>query len=336
VAADLARLAPDQVRTTRGAKEEQVYADVSPAVVLVVTNEGFGSGSLISADGLVLTNYHVVKGYQTVGVAFKPRSTAQALSRADIRTATVIRSNPVSDLALLRVKTVPAGPKPIELGELSEIAVGSDVHAIGHPTGEMWTYTKGLVSQIRPGYEWQAGKSDSQHRATVIQTQTPINPGNSGGPLISDREHLVGVNTFRSQGEGLNFAVAVDEVARFVRPPEGSASLQTPKPTPPGCEPRATKRVEDKKRKAYVTRFDFACSGKPDGLLIEPFDKREPIQLWLDPEHDGKWPCVVLDLDRDGKWDKSLWDTTGSGHWDLVGIHEDGTLTPTRWEPYSG
>jgi S1-C subfamily serine protease len=295
-----------------------------------------GTGSLLSADGQILTNYHVVQGYQSVGVAFKPLSAAQSLSKADIRTATVVKVDPVVDLALLKVTTLPKGLKPITLGDLSEISVGSDVHAIGHPTGEMWTYTKGLVSQIRPAYEWQTEESDIRHRANVIQTQTPINPGNSGGPLISDRERLVGVNTFRSQGEGLNFAVSVDEVSRFLQSSSASRPQAPRVASAAGCEPRATKKQADRKRQGYVVWFDMDCDGKVDSMLLEPFDKSKPVQFWFDLDSDGNFRDVVLDLDRDGKWDRSLWDTKGDGHWHVVGIHEDGTLVPTRFEPYTG
>ena len=100
--------------------------------------------------------------------------------------------------------------------------VGADVHAIGHPAGEAWTYTKGIVSQIRPGYEWQP-KASVKHVADVIQTQTPINPGNSGGPLISDDGRLIGVNSFKKDGEALNFAVSIGEVEKFLKAADGGA-----------------------------------------------------------------------------------------------------------------
>jgi S1-C subfamily serine protease len=77
---------------------------------------------------------------------------------------------------------------------------------IGHPTGEAWSYTTGVISQYRQNYEWQAEGNSIRHRADIIQTQTPINPGNSGGPLLSDSSNLIGVNSFKSGGEGLNFA----------------------------------------------------------------------------------------------------------------------------------
>ena len=91
-----------------------------------------------------------------------------------------------------------------------------DVHAIGHPTGEAWTYTTGVISQYRQGYEWKAEDDPIKHKADIIQTQTPINPGNSGGPLLSDLSSLIGVNSFKAGGEGLNFAVSVDEVRKFI------------------------------------------------------------------------------------------------------------------------
>jgi S1-C subfamily serine protease len=86
---------------------------------------------------------------------------------------------------------------PLEISS-EDIEVGADVRAIGHPKGEEWTYTKGIVSSVRPDYEW-SGEPGESHRATVIQTQTPINPGNSGGPLLSDEGKIVGVNSFRKK-----------------------------------------------------------------------------------------------------------------------------------------
>jgi S1-C subfamily serine protease len=110
----------------------------------------------------------------------------------------------------------PAGRISIRLGTTDEIAVGADVHAIGHPTGEAWTYTTGVISQYRLTYKWSNRGEEIKHQADIIQTQTPINPGNSGGPLISDADTLIGVNSFKGDGEGLSFAVSVDDVKRFL------------------------------------------------------------------------------------------------------------------------
>ena len=185
-----------------------------------LTKEGFGSGSLLDTAGNILTNWHVVKGYEYVAVVFKPTVEGKEPTRDDIKRGRVVKYDEIADLALVKVSEVPTGRTPVRLGDTSEIAVGMDVHAIGHPTGEAWTYTTGVISQYRQGYEWKAEGDPIKHKADIIQTQTPINPGNSGGPLLSDSSSLIGVNSFKAGGEGLNFAVSVDEVKKFIARPE--------------------------------------------------------------------------------------------------------------------
>jgi len=174
------------VHATRNARDIAVYRDAAPAVILVVVKDGLGSGSLLE-DQTILTNWHVVKGYHQVNVIFKPADPFKTPSKGDLVAAQVIKTDPVRDLALLRPKALPSRAiKPIRVAAQDNIEVGADVRAIGHPTGEIWTYTTGIVSQIRPDYEWSGGDKDVKHHATVLQTQTPINPGNSGGPLLED------------------------------------------------------------------------------------------------------------------------------------------------------
>src|SRR5262249_2196066 len=162
-------------------------------------------------------NWHVINGYRDVAVVFKPTVEGRAPSREEIKLGQVVRYDQTADLALVKVAELPSGRKPIMLADSSEISVGADVHAIVHPKNEVWTYTAGVISQYRLGYEWIGGPEKYKHKANVIQTQTPINPGNSGGPLISDSGTLIGVNSFKrsDDSEGLNFAISVDDVKRF-------------------------------------------------------------------------------------------------------------------------
>jgi S1-C subfamily serine protease len=208
------------VHATRNTRDIAVYRDAAPAVVLVVVKDGFGSGSLLE-DHTILTNWHVVEGYHQVNVIFKPADPFRAPSKDDMVAAQVIKTDPVHDLALLRPKALPARAiKPIGVATQDNIEVGADVHAIGHPTGEMWTYTTGIVSQIRPDNEWSGGEKDVKHRATVIQTQTAINPGNSGGPLLEDGGLLVGVNAFAvTSAQALNFAISARDARAFLAAP---------------------------------------------------------------------------------------------------------------------
>jgi S1-C subfamily serine protease len=129
----------DVTDAVRGAKGGQIYRAVSPAVVQVATKEGFGSGSLLDTAGNIITNWHVVKGYEYVAVIFKPTVEGKEPTRDDIKLGRVVKYDESADLALVKVSEVPTGRAPVRLGDASEIAVGMDVHAIGHPTGEAWT-----------------------------------------------------------------------------------------------------------------------------------------------------------------------------------------------------
>lgn len=130
----------------------------------------------------------------------------------------VISFDEVRDLALVQLlgaHEIAENAEGVIIHPNSEqITIGQETHAIGHPFGEDWTYTKGYVSQIRKQYGW-SGELGKHHVADVIQTQTPINPGNSGGPLYDENGYVVGITTFgKSQpgAEGVNFAVHVREI----------------------------------------------------------------------------------------------------------------------------
>ena len=118
--------------------------------------------------------------------------------------------------SLVQFQRTPPNLALLRTADERSIEVGSSVHAIGHPDGQQWTYTQGVISQVRSDFRWK-DNNDLQHSATVIQTQTPINPGSSGGPLLDDKVAVVGVNTFfRAEKQGLNFAISVGEIKRFL------------------------------------------------------------------------------------------------------------------------
>jgi S1-C subfamily serine protease len=333
----LEKVRPDRV--ARGAAEAKVYKRHSRSVVLIVTRDGLGSGSLLNNKGEILTNWHVIGNTTDVGVVFKPAVEGKELTKADLVRAKVIKVDEIADLALIRVDKVPAGVEPIALGSMADLTVGADVHAIGHPTGEAWTYTKGVVSQMRQNYPWTTKETRKAHKANVIQTQTPINPGNSGGPLLTSDGKLVGVNSFSSKGEGLNFAVAVDEVRRFVdttgnRLAENTKTSDSKKSAKGECEVKEVYKGTNKEDTMEVTGIDTDCDGEAEIEIRKPYDIRKPIVIVVDENKDGIPDTIIFDVDRDGKWDYSLRDTNFDGKWDLECEHEDGDLEPTRCIPY--
>jgi S1-C subfamily serine protease len=318
--------------TTRGRKEVTLYKKAAPSVVLVITSDdGLGSGSYIGSN-LIITNWHVVKDFAEVGVFFKP---SQGGTKSGIVRAKVMKVDPIRDLALLKVAVVPKSASPLKLGSNVAIQVGADVHAIGHPTGETWTYTRGIVSQIRPDYEWQ-GETPPQHRATIIQTQTPINPGNSGGPLLDDSGQIIGMNSFIKLGtQGLAYAVSADDINAFLKSP----SRQTPSQkdsTDRLCEQKKLYEGRDQDNPGVLIQFDTNCDAKADVSLFIPDDKSKPADALLDSNFDGKTDIVVQDRNRDGKWDISFHDVDFNGQIDLVGSHPDGKLAASRYEKYAG
>jgi len=320
---------------TRGVKDAALFKSISPSVVLIVSDDSLGSGSLISDKGEILTNLHVVGNNQEVGVIYKPTLDTQKISKNDIYRAKVVKFDQVTDLALIRVISFPKDRQPLKLGGSFDISVGSDVHAIGHPRGESWTYTKGVISQYRNDYQWTSGDADIKHQADVIQTQTPINPGNSGGPLISDSGKLIGVNTFKAgDSEGLNFAVSVDDVRNFLARKEDRSVSIDEKIKPISCEWRKVYEGKTNDKSGDVIAYDTQCSGKTDLEVVNPYDKSKPYFLRADRNLDGKIDLLVLSYTRDEKWSFSYWDNNFDGKWDAVGFHPNGELKPTRYEDY--
>jgi hypothetical protein len=290
---------------------------------------------LVSTSGEIITNWHVVSGHTDVAVIFKPMAEGKKPTRDEIKLGRVVRYDEVADLALVRVSEIPQGTNPIRLGDSSEIAVGMDVHAIGHPTGEAWTYTKGVISQYRQAYEWKARNDPIAHKADIIQTQTPINPGNSGGPLISDSGGLIGVNSFKEAGEGLNFAVSVDDVRKFLARPANRIAREHKTKGGEECTLKELSRFRNTNNDANVISYDMFCTGKDNAEYVVPDKMSEAIFLRLDRNGDGNVDAVVFDFKRSGKWDLSFWDEKFDGHWTLVGYHEDGSLKPSRFESYA-
>jgi hypothetical protein len=184
--------------------------------------------------------------------------------------------------------------------------VGQDVHAIGHPQGEVWTYTRGIVSQIRANYEWKTEEGIT-HRANIIQTQTPINPGNSGGPLLDENARVIGINSFRHRsGEGLNYAVSVDTINDFLSR-QGSREVAR----------RQTRRAGELKCKEG---YDTAGRGWNDIIGCYQDSVAPPPDIWFVYRARTEFPSyVAMDSDTSGNSSKidlvkkgldSQWKTT--------------------------
>ena len=314
----------DSFPRTRGAQDISLFRNDAPAVVLILTADGLGSGSLLK-NNTILTNRHVVGNERQVTVVFKPSDPSGKPKDDEVVQADVIKLDAQRDLALLRPASIPSR-RPLEIST-EDIDVGTDVVAIGHPTGETWTFTKGIVSAVRPDYEWSGGPNDSKHIATVIQTQTPINPGNSGGPLLTEDGKIVGVISFRAPGaEGLNFAVASKEILAFFANPNDGMQAHNK------CtQAKIIFEGRDNDNTAFIRTISLRCDDKADITVVVPDNKREPIFALVYSKRQDKPDGLVLDPKRSGKWTTSFWDVNLDGTFPLKGLHPDGKLMPTSY-----
>lgn len=318
----------------RGAKEQSIFQKVSSGTVIVVSKDGIGSGVLLTKSGYVLTNLHVVGDQKVVDILFSPKVTGQKPSIEDGIKGRVQKINQTSDLALIKVDAIPSNAKIVLLSD-DEVKVGQDVHAVGHPNNQLWTYTRGYVSQVRADYQWKVKDTPTPHKADVVQTQTPINPGNSGGPLVNDRGELIGINTFISpENPGLNYAVHVTEIKRFLsQKGDLLAPVITNNKSKCGKDPVYENERESKELgKYFAFGMDANCDGEVESEFIITLDKSKPNLFVLLTEDKKSIQMVVYDQDKDGKWEISLYDTDGDGKFDTKGFHENGKLEATRYE----
>jgi putative serine protease PepD len=180
-----------------------VAAAVLPSVVSIETQSAVGSGVIITADGSILTNNHVVATAQgsTVQVTLTTGKTA---------TATDVGTDPSHDLAVIKVSGV-AGLTPITFADSGSVKVGDTVLAVGSPLGLDGSVTSGIVSALNRTIDVGASARSATSLSGAIQTDAAINPGNSGGALVNAAGQLIGINTAiasaSSTGESGNIGV---------------------------------------------------------------------------------------------------------------------------------
>ncbi|NDK92590.1 PDZ domain-containing protein, partial [Gordonia desulfuricans] len=258
---------------------QEVAAKVLPSVVsieVVSGNEqGSGSGVVLTADGVVMTNNHVVSGSDG-----RPASKVTVnFSDGSRASARVLGTDAISDIAVLQVDKT--GLTPIQVGTSKNLAVGQDVIAIGAPLGLDGTVTTGIISALdRPVSTSREGGTTSVIDA--IQTDAAINPGNSGGALVNARGALIGINTAiatlggqtqQSGSIGLGFAIPIDQAMRIA-----DELRQTGKATHAGLGVSVRPSGDSTTPGALVSEVTAngpaAAAGIPKGAIITKVDDR--------------------------------------------------------------
>lgn len=209
-----AELVPDfkvAISSDRG-KElslQELYDQCSKSIVAIkgyqdgVDGYYWGSGIILSKDGLILTNTHVIENCDTASVTLYDNSSYDAA---------LVGADSTSDIAVLRIEAT--GLTPASFGDSAELAIGDKVAAIGNPLGETFrmTLTDGIISAIDRGISYNG------HSMTLLQTNTAINEGNSGGALFNMYGQVIGVTNMKmmssySSIEGIGFAIPSSTIA---------------------------------------------------------------------------------------------------------------------------
>jgi S1-C subfamily serine protease len=214
---------PDEIEAANilEAQVIAVYESVGPAVVNItnrsigydmfmqpVPQEGSGSGFVYDDQGHIVTNYHVIEGAEELLVN---------LADGEEYQAEIVGTDPVNDLAVIRIDAGDHLPSPVAIGDSDRLRVGQFVVAIGNPFGLEQTLTTGVVSAL--GRIIQSPE-DNRFIGEAIQTDAAINPGNSGGPLLDLQGRVIGVNSQiispNRASAGIGFAVSANTVSRVV------------------------------------------------------------------------------------------------------------------------
>ncbi|MGH2817180.1 MAG: S1C family serine protease [Actinomycetota bacterium] len=189
----------------------EVVEDVLPSVVNVKVEgfggQGEGSGVVIDAKGIILTNSHVVAGSTDVSIVFTDGKEVEGK---------VLGADPDRDLAVVQVDE--RGLDAIEIGNSTDLRLGDEVVAVGFPLGLGGpTVTKGIVSGDDRTIEADSGFAGIECLVGLLQTDAAINPGNSGGALVDRAGRLVGINTAAAgQAENIGFAIAIDQAVPVI------------------------------------------------------------------------------------------------------------------------
>lgn len=274
---------------------------------------GIGSGVIISPDGYIVTNNHVVNGAVDVRVTMHDRRTFSAK---------VVGTDPLTDLAVLKISAPNLTSVP--LGDSTKLRPGQTVLAFGNPLGFRFTVTRGIVSALnRPNPD----PTDRRKPGEFIQTDAAINPGNSGGPLVDAHGEVIGINTFlvsdSGSFSGMGFAIptqivrpVIDEIIRSGKVEHGYIGIAINDVTPENSkffnmtksagavvsqvEPDSPGAKAGLKVGDVITAVDGKTVNDAGELQVEVGEKKPGTTIHLDVIRDGKNEAVPVTLEAMG------------------------------------
>jgi serine protease Do len=262
---------------------------------------GLGSGVIISPDGYIVTNNHVIDGAVDIRVT---------MSNKEVLPAKLIGADPLTDLAVIKVngKNLPSVP----WGDSASLRPGQTVLAFGNPYGFQFTVTRGIISALnRPNPDL----NDRRKPGEFIQTDAAINPGNSGGALVNAHGELIGINTFLVSGSGsfsgMGFAIpsqivepTVDTLIRYGKVSHGYIGIQISDVTPDNAKFFHLNKASGALISEVTPDSPGAKAGLRTGDVITSLDGKSindagQLQMLVGQKHPGD--SISLDIVRDDR-----------------------------------
>ncbi len=331
---------------------DQLFDLAAESVVFIAVNDGsggfaYGSGVIVTDEGHIITNYHVVEGSKSeellVFVYEGIHIFDKLIENGNYKTVKILATDKSKDLALLKINEQIDKINPIYLAYDEDISIGTQVFAIGHPVDGynplLWSFTEGIVNRIAYNewsydsqsipsgffdniYNWwfDIEEDDSYYAigANTIFTQTPINGGNSGGLLMDSSGHLVGINTYTNpQMMNVSGAIAVDEVINFLENNDIEVI--------DGTEYASSELVYNFEtfniRESGDEGFSYNTTFENNEILIEftfSGDDQDADYIGIDLNNDDYYDIILNDVDDDelfSYWQIDL-DMNGDFEWE--------------------
>ena len=307
---------------------DQVAAKVLPSVVTLETKAGdeseMGSGIVLTSDGLIMTNNHVVALIH----AAPPASTSHVVTLCDGRTGvfSVVAADPTSDVAVVRAQGI-AGLIPVSVGSSAGLRVGQPVAAVGSPLGLQNTVTAGVISALNRPVLTGAVADNQLAAFDAIQTDAALKPGSSGGALVDMNGELIGMNSaiaalagadgsggIQGGSIGIGFAIPVDDANRIAgeliatgRATHGWLGVEVADDTNNrgarivGVTDGSPAAVAGLSIGAFVTKVDDHVIGSAEALVAAVHSKApgaHTSQAFVDPSGDHRTVLVTLGTDQ--------------------------------------
>lgn len=266
-------------------------------------NRGLGSGFILDAEGLILTNYHVVEDAASIEVTVAAADGSERKYQAK-----VLGTAPEYDVALLQTTEVLSGAQPTYLGDSDNTQIGDWVMAVGNPFGLTHSVSVGIISAKE---RREVAPSGRQGLYNFLQTDASINPGNSGGPLVNMRGEVIGINSAVNQTGGIGFAIPINMVKEMLpdlrtkgRYARSWLGIKIQSLTPELSQTYALKRTAGALVAEVVPNGPAAAAQIREGDIVLSFnghDLRQSSDLPLFASMAGVGKKVPLKVWRDGK-----------------------------------